>query len=90
MVPVTLTIVATDNCDPNPVARIVSVTSSQPTKGINDNTASDWTITGKLTLSLRAENSALNAARVYSILVAISDDSGNTAYRTVSIRVPRN
>jgi len=90
MVPVTLTIVATDNCDPNPVARIVSVTSSQPTKGINDNTASDWTITGKLTLSLRAENSARNAARVYSILVAISDDSGNTAYRTVSIRVPRN
>jgi probable HAF family extracellular repeat protein len=90
MVPVTLSVVATDNCDPNPVARIVSVVSSQPTTGVNDTTTPDWVVTGDLTLSVRAENSSLRAARVYFVLVAISDASGNTTYRSVWIRVPRN
>lgn len=90
MVPVTISVTARDNCDPNPVARIVSVTSSQPVTGPNDNTTPDWQVTGDLTLKLRAETSSPRSARVYFILVAVSDASGNTTYRSVWVRVPRS
>lgn len=90
MVPVTLTVDAKDNCDPDPKARIISVVSSQPTTGPNDTTTPDWVVTGDLSLELRAENSATRTARAYFVLVAISDESGNTAYRAVWIRVPRS
>lgn len=84
MVPVTITVETTDHCDPNPRARIVAVVSSQPT------TRQDWVVTGDLSLELRAENSSPRAARVYFVLVAVSDESGNTKFRTVSVRVPKN
>ncbi len=90
MVPVTLSVSATDNCDPNPVAKIIAVASSQPTTGVNDTTGPDWIISGDLTVNLRAKNSSLRVARAYFILVAISDASGNTTYRSVWIRVPKN
>jgi hypothetical protein len=47
-------------------------------------------VTGDLSLELRAENSATRTARVYFVLVAISDESGNTTYRAVWIRVPKS
>jgi probable HAF family extracellular repeat protein len=90
MVPVTINVVVRDNCDANPLARIVSVVSSQPETGPNDNTTPDWEVTGNLTLNLRAETSSPRSARVYFILVAISDASGNTTYRAVWVRVPRS
>ena len=90
MVPVTISVSATDNCDPNPVARIIAVASSQPTTGLNDTTTPDWIVTGNLTIDLRAETSSARSARVYFVLVAISDASGNTTYRSVWVRVPRN
>lgn len=90
MVPITLTVDAKDNCDPNPTAKIISVVSSQPTTGPNDTTTPDWVVTGDLSLELRAENSATRTARVYFVLVAISDESGNTTYRAVWIRVPKS
>ncbi len=90
MVPVTISVEANDNCDPNPKARILSVLSSQPATGPNDNTTPDWVVTGDLTLDVRAENSAIRSTRVYFVLVAISDASGNTTYRAVWIRVPRS
>ena len=89
MVPVTLTVHARDNCDPQPHARIVSVVSSQPETGLTDATAPDWVVTGDLTVNLRAETSSVRSARVYFILVEISDRSGNTTHRAVWIRVPR-
>lgn len=90
MVPVTITVEARDNCDANPSARILSVLSSQPATGSNDATTPDWVVTGDLTLDVRAENSANRAPRVYFVLVGVSDASGNTTYRMVSIRVPKN
>ena len=85
MVAVTLTVVATDDLDPNPSSQIISVTSNQPIDGTGDGDQSpDWEITGALTLNLRAER-ASGEDRVYTILVATTDASGNTTTSTVTV-----
>jgi probable HAF family extracellular repeat protein len=87
MVPVTLSVVASDNCDPNPVCRIVSVTSSDPATGLGDNTSTDWEITGDLTVRLRAERSAPTKLRVYTIKLVCIDARGNSSMRSVFVPV---
>jgi hypothetical protein len=90
LIPVTLTAVATDNCDPNPVCGIISVTSSEPVTGPGDNTAPDWNITGGLTVELRAEVTSQDVPRVYTIKVRCTDASGNTSDRCLQVTVPKN
>jgi hypothetical protein len=85
---VTIRAVMSDNCDPQPRVRIVSVTSNEPVTGHSDNTAPDWDITGDLTLEVRAEVSAKDVARVYTVGIAATDASGNTRYSTVTVEVP--
>jgi probable HAF family extracellular repeat protein len=85
MVPITLTVVATDNCDPNPVCRIASVTSSEPVTG-----DADWRITGNLTLELRAELDSKDTPRIYTIKVCCTDASGNSSCKTVQVMVAKN
>jgi hypothetical protein len=80
MVPVTLTVVATDAVDPTPMCRIVGVKSNQPP-------TSDWVLTGDLTLDLRARR-AVGTHRLYAITVQCTDASGNAATRTVGVFVP--
>ena len=89
MVPVTITVVATDDTDPNPISQIISVSSNQPIEGTGDGDQSpDWEITGALTLNLRAERAGNSTAdRVYTITVATSDASGNTTISTVTVTV---
>ena len=81
MVPVALTVVATDANDPVPKCKITGVTSNQSATG-------DWVITGDLTLGLRARRSS-GTARIYTITVQCTDSSGNTATGTVSVTVPK-
>jgi uncharacterized repeat protein (TIGR03803 family) len=81
MVPVTLTVVATDAVDPAPKSKIIGVGSNQSIVG-------DWVITGDLTLSLRAEHSG-KVARSYTIQVQCTDASGNSAAGTVNVTVPK-
>jgi YVTN family beta-propeller protein len=91
MVPVTVTAAATDNCDPNPVLRVVSVSSNEPESGLGSgDTAPDWQITGPMTVSLRAERSALGTGRIYTITLAADDASGNRGTATVQVLVPRD
>ena len=87
MVPVTLTAEVKDKCDPNPVCRIVGVTSNDRSPGLGDNTSRDWRITGDMSLQLRAEVTAHRGSRVYTVLVACTDASGNTTLRSVHVRV---
>jgi len=89
MVPVVVYVSATDNCDPAPVCQIVSVSSDEPVTGPGDNTTPDWTITGKLTVDLRAEYSSKSASRAYTITVNCTDASGNTSLRTVIVNVTK-
>jgi hypothetical protein len=87
MTAVTITVVATDDIDPNPVSQIVSVSSNQPENGTGDGDAApDWEITGALTLNLRSER-AQGHDRVYTITVVTSDATGNTTMSTVVVTV---
>jgi hypothetical protein len=91
MVPVTIVVTASDAVDSTPSARILSVTSNEPDNGLGDgDTAGDWEITGDLTLNLRAERSGTGTGRIYSIVVEVRDDSGNTSMATVRVTVPKS
>jgi probable HAF family extracellular repeat protein len=90
MMGVTLSAVVEDNCDPNVVTEIVSVTSSEAVTGPGDNTAPDWNITGALTVDLRSEVTSKSSPRVYTIKLSCTDVSGNTRYRSVCIKVNKD
>ncbi len=90
MVPVTVSVFAMDDVDPAPVARIISVTSSEPDNGLGDgDTANDINITGSLTIELRAERGGKGPGRTYTITVEVKDASGNAATKTATVIVPR-
>jgi probable HAF family extracellular repeat protein len=84
LVPVSLTVLASDNCDPAPVCQIISVRSDEAV----GKTAPDWEITGDLTLNLRAERNEKKDGRVYTIVVKCTDASGNSSRETVAVTVP--
>jgi parallel beta-helix repeat protein len=84
MVPVTIGVTVTDDSDPNPACQISSVTSSEPSG------ASDWIVTGSLSLGLRANRNGLGAARIYSITVRCTNTSQLSSDAVVSVRVPHD
>ena len=88
---VEVTAMAVDGCDNAPECRIVSIESNEgaDARGAG-RTGPDWEITGDLSAMLRAERSGSGRGRVYTILVACSDDSGNTAVESVSVLVPHD
>jgi len=91
LVDVTVTVVATDLVDPNPMSQIVSVSSNQPINGTGDgDVAPDWVITGPLTLQLRAERAGTGGDRIYTITVQTTDFSGNATLTTVTVTVPQS
>jgi hypothetical protein len=90
MVPVTVSVSATDNSGAVPTCQIVSVSSSEPINGLGEgDTAPDWQITGPLTVNLRAERSGKGTGRTYTIIVACTDASGNTSTAAVTVHVGR-
>lgn len=90
MVPVTVRVTATDTCSPQISCTITKVTSNEPINGTGDgNTAPDWEITGGLSVKLRAERAGTGNGRVYTIGVACSDGSANTATGTATVTVPK-
>jgi hypothetical protein len=89
MVLVSLTAEVVDLVDTAPATHIISVTSNELDNGLGDgDTASDWEITGALTLNLRAERAGGGSGRVYTITVESRDRAGNVSTRTVEVRVP--
>jgi N-acetylneuraminic acid mutarotase len=91
MVGVSVAVTATDNIDPAPVCSITSVSSNEPASGLGDgDVANDWSITGALTLNLRAERGGRTAGRDYTIDVTCADASGNSATTSVHVLVPRD
>jgi hypothetical protein len=85
LVPVTVVVQAVDESGPV-TSRIVSVRSDEPMIGSQP----EWTITGDLSLLLRAERSPHGNGRVYTITVQCSDAFGNTSTGTVLVTVPRD
>jgi hypothetical protein len=82
MVAVSVSVSATDSCDPNPMSKIISVASNEP--GSNE-----FQITGDLTLNLQAERSGGGNGRMYVITVQSTDASGNSSTQTVTVMVPK-
>jgi hypothetical protein len=90
MVPITLTVAATDAVDPAPVVEILSVSSSQPIDGTGDgDTSPDWVITGPLSLQLRSERSH-GVDRTYTITVSATDVYGNVGTATITVVVSQS
>ena len=86
-IPVAVTATATDNVDPAPACRVTLVSVFE--NGVLQPAAQDDAqITGALTLTLRARRTA-GTERTYSIAIACSDSSGNTATTTTAVTVPR-
>ncbi len=82
MVPITISVTATDICDPNPKSKIISVTSNEPGAG-------QYEITGNLTLNLQSERNGGGNGRVYTIAVQATDASGNATTKSVTVTVPK-
>jgi hypothetical protein len=90
MVPVTITVVSTDAVDPTPVCEIIDVASNQPVNGGGDgDTSPDWSVTGPLTVDLRAERTG-TSDRIYKVWVQCVDASGNPATGKVEVRVSQS
>jgi probable HAF family extracellular repeat protein len=86
MVPVAISVTATDNADSSLDSRIVSITSSEPVTGRGDNTSPDWVVTDELSATVRAERGH-DETRVYTITVSVTDDSGNVSTATTSVTI---
>ncbi len=91
MVPVTVAVDVSDNCNAAPVCKITSVSSDEPENGLGDgDTAPDWEITGNLTAKLRAERSGKGDGRQYTLAVECTDSSGNSSSGSVNVTVPHS
>ena len=84
MVPVTIGVTVSDDSDPAPACQIASVTSNEPLED------SDWTVSGALSLSLRADRNGLGTGRIYSITVTCTNASQLSASTVVTVSVPHD
>jgi hypothetical protein len=90
---ITATIVAKDECDPNPTVRLLSVTSNEPDNGLGDgDTANDVAgaayNTDDRAFQVRSERSGGGNGRVYTVTYEAKDASGNTTVKTATVVVP--
>jgi len=90
-VTVIASVTATDNFDPQPTIRLVSVTSNEPDNGQGDgDTAMDIVIIDDYTFWLRAERSGTGTGRVYTITYEAIDSCGNSTLASATVTVPRD
>jgi probable HAF family extracellular repeat protein len=86
MIPLTVSVSATDNMDPAPVCAIALVVSNEAPSGSD----ADIQYTGAFTLSLRASRQGAGDGRTYTITVRCTDDSGNASTADVLVLVPHD
>ena len=95
LVDIAAAITVTDNCDPNPTVRLVSISSNEPDNGLGDgDTANDVQGAAPGTddrqFRLRAERSGGGTGRVYTIVYEAMDTSGNRTPQQATVRVPHS
>jgi hypothetical protein len=73
----------TDDSDPAPACAITGVTG-------NELDVSDSTLTGPLSVNLRADRNGLGAGRAYSITVTCTNASQLSASAVVTVAVPHD
>jgi parallel beta-helix repeat protein len=84
MIDVTIGVTVKDDSDPAPVCQVTGVTANEPLD------PSDWTVTGPLKLTLRADRNGSGTGRIYSIAVTCTDASQLTASGVVTVSVPHD
>ena len=90
-VTVKTTVKASDNADPNPAWKLVSVTSSEPDNGLGDgDTANDIVTVDSTTFQLRAERSGTGTGRIYTITYQATDACGNSTTAATTVTVPHD
>jgi probable HAF family extracellular repeat protein len=87
MVPVRVSVSATDNYDAAPACAIASVTNNEaPTAGLDP----DVQIVDALNVYLRATRQGIGTGRTYTIAVRCSDFATNATMVNVEVRVPHD
>jgi hypothetical protein len=81
---VTVSVVASGNCDSALVSKIISVTCDGATS------PGEIQITGDLTVNLAASKNSSGASRTYTITVQCTDASGNSSTATTTVTVPKS
>jgi hypothetical protein len=83
---VTINYTVVDEC---PLVATLTVTSNEPVNGVADgDTDPDWIVLDDHHVQLRAERSAVGDGRIYTITITATDGSGNSAVKSVEVRVP--
>jgi len=101
MVPIEVSITATDNFDPEPMVALTSITmnESDTTNTYDPNydssvddgkTVNDIYVNENGDIYLRAERSGKSNARVYTITYMVTDSSGNSSTASATVTVPHN
>ena len=84
MVAAQIQVQATDTCDVAPTCRVTNVTSNEPVVAFDD-----WSITGPLTVQVKADRLGKGNGRVYTVDVQCTDATGNSSVGTATITVPK-
>lgn len=97
MIPVSMDVSVSDNCDADPDIVLISVVSSEPDDargggdGHTTNDIQDADIgTEDYNISLRAERQGKGHGRIYTITYEATDASGNNATASATVTVPHN
>jgi parallel beta-helix repeat protein len=84
MVAITVEATVTDDSDPAPVCQITGVTSNESLD------ASDWSLSGPLSVNLRADRDGRGTGRIYSIAVTCTNASQLSTTASVNVSVPHD
>jgi hypothetical protein len=87
MVPVSITVDATDGTATAPTCSISAVHSNEASTIPGE---TDWMVTGPLALNLRSERLGFGAGRFYTITVTCTNTSDLNASNTVQVSVPHD
>ncbi len=83
LVPITISVVASDGCDASPASSIQSVTCNEQTS------PDEIEITGPLSVNLAASRDPSGNGRIYRVYVQCVDASGNASASFVDVLVPK-
>lgn len=89
MVTVKVTVTVSDNVDPNPVVKLVSITCDDACDPSSD-VAGATLDTDDRQFQLRAERSGGGTGRSYTITYSAKDATGNTTTKATMVRVPHD
>jgi hypothetical protein len=92
---ITANVAASDECDPNPSVRLVSVTSNEPDSGtgpgdIPGDVSGAAIGTDDRSFQVRAERAESGSGRTYTVVYEVRDSSGNATRATATVTVAKS